>query len=284
MSTIALTDGDGTLAVVAPRLGGTLQRYVRQTARGPIEVLHEPGSHLMFPIAGFSHSGSRIDHYAWEGVERPMPIHGFAMRLPWTVTDVARSSLRLALGPDDATRALYPFEFRLGLSYALVEGAIRCVLEVGNVGDRPMPFSAGFHPYIRLPLTAAGRRDRCVVRLPACREAFARSQGIEIEESRAPREIAASLGAAPARSFADLDRLQAEVIDDGSGHVVGLDASLDAPFRCLTLWSPRPDAPFYCIEPRTALQDAFTHAAHRQLTVLPPGASFTATMTLSLKG
>lgn len=280
MSTLELTDGDGTVAVVAPQSGGTLLRY----ARGPIEVLHEPGSPLMFPIAGFNHSGSRVDHYAWEGIERPMPIHGFAMRRPWTVIEATRVSARLALGPDAATRALYPFEFRLGLSYALVDGAIVCALDIGNIGDRPMPFSAGFHPYIRLPLTAAGRRDRCIVRLPACREVFARPQGIEVEERRAPRSLATSLPAAPARSFADLDRLQAELVDEESGLAVAVDASLDSLFRCLTLWSPRPDAAFYCVEPRTALQDAFMPAAHGQLTVLAPGASFTARMTLALKG
>ena len=88
----------------------------------------------------------------------------------------------------------------------------------------------------------------------------------------------------PARSFTDLERLQAELVDGSSGLAVRLEATLDSPFKCLTMWSPQPDAAFYCVEPRTALQDAFVHAAQGQLTVLAPGASFAARMTLALTG
>ena len=58
------------------------------------------------------------------------------------------------------------------------------------------------------------------MRLPACREAFARSQGIEIEESRAPREIAASLGSlatAMAWLEASEERIDGAVLDVNLG-------------------------------------------------------------------
>ena len=77
--------------------------------------------------------------------------------------------------------------------------------------------------------------------------------------------------------------MQADLIDELGGLRVGLSASLDSSFRCLTAWSPQADAPFYCVEPRTALQDAFSHAAQGQLTVLEPGAAFSAGMTLDLR-
>jgi len=278
---VSLADGDGAVATIDPAHGGLLRRYARPTRRGPVEVLHEPGCPVMFPIAGFSHAGSRVDHYAWQGVVRPMPIHGFAMRLPWQVAERTRSSVRLALASDDATRESYPFAFRLGLSYALEGGALRAGLAIENVGDRPMPFSAGFHPYIRLPLLPAGRRDRCVVRLPPCREVFARPEGVVVEDRRAPRALPATLPAAPARHFADLDALHADLVDEESGLRVSLDATLDSPFRCLTAWSPQAGAPFYCVEPRSAVQDAFTYGAD-QLTVLAPGATVTARLALAL--
>ncbi len=294
ISEIALADGEGNSAAIAPNLGGWLLRYARHTHRGPIDILHAPpgcvsdhpdmraGCHVMFPMAGYSQAGSRTDHYLWEGVVRPMPVHGLALRLPWDVAEVTSSSVRLALAASDATRAAYPFEFRLGLSYVLDKGALRSALAVENVGDRPMPFSAGFHPYIRLPLTADGRRDRCLVRLPACREHFVRPGGIESDPQPAPRLLAATAPAAPARHFADLEPLQADLIDELGGLRVSLSASFGSAFRCLTAWSPQVDAPFYCLEPRTALQDAFSHAAHGQLTILEPGAGFSASMTLDL--
>ncbi|MCA0305481.1 MAG: hypothetical protein LCH95_24025 [Proteobacteria bacterium] len=282
MQAIELTDGDGTWATIVPAEGGTLRRYARRTRRGVVEVLHEPGCPVLFPIAGYSHGGGRIDHYAWQGVVRPMPIHGFAMRLPWQVVERTASSVRLALAASDATRDSYPFGFRLGLTWALDGGALRGALEVTNDGKGPLPFSAGFHPYIRLPLTAGGRRDRCAIRLPACREHVARPQGIAAEGPRGPRELRATEPAAPARSFAEFDALAADIMDEASGLCVRLDADLDSRFRCLTAWSPQVDAPFYCVEPRTALQDAFTYAADGQLTVLDPGASFAARLSLEL--
>ncbi len=288
MSDIVLSDRDGTSAVIAPSRGGALLRYRRRTTRGPVDVLHDPpGSHPMFPIAGFSHAGPLADHYCWEGVTRPLPIHGFAMRRPWQVVEAGRSSARLALSADAETRAVYPFEFRLRLSYALEAGAIVSRLDIDNAGDRPMPFSAGFHPYIRLPLAPAGLRDRCVVRLPPCREVFARPEGIVRDDRHAARVLPATMPAAPARSFTDLGSLRAELVDGLGGLSVALEASLGSAFRCLTAWSPAIDAPFYCVEPRTALQDAFSHAGtdagQDQLTVLAPGATFSARMTLALR-
>lgn len=293
---IVLSDGAGNSAVVAPASGGWLLRYVRQTRRfGPVDVLHVApagaagppdllaGSHVMFPIAGYSRSGAKADHYRWQEIERPLPIHGFAHRRPWRVDDVTAVSVRLVLEPDAATRDVYPFGFRLGLSYALENGALRSDLEIENRGDRPMPFSTGFHPYVRLPLTDAGRRAHCLVRLPAGREYVARPDGVVASPpDRAARVLAASAPAAPARHFADLQRLQAELVDEDSGLRVALDAHLDSPFRCLTAWSPRTDAPFYCVEPRTALQDAFSYATQGQLTILEPGRAFAARLSLDL--
>ena len=282
MPDVDLTDEDGSRATIAPERGGVLRRFARPTRQGIVDVLQDPpGSPVMFPIAGFSHADGQPDRYRWDGEVRPMPIHGFAMRLPWRQVERDRSSVRLELGPGEATGAAYPFAFRLVLSYALDRGCLRTALEVENVGDRPMPFSTGFHPYVRLPLTSAGRRERCVVRLPACREYVARPEGIVAEPGRTPRKLAATAPAAPARHFADLETLHADLVDELSGLRVSLDATLDSSFRCLTAWSPQADAPFYCIEPRSALQDAFSYGG-LQLTVLAPGATFAAGMTLAL--
>ena len=294
-SRIVLDDGAGNVAVVAPRHGAWLLRYVRHLrGHGPIDVLHVAsaeagdtapflaGCHVMFPAAGPSRSGDKVDAYRWCGEVRPMPLHGFAHRLPWRVAEVSATVVRLILEPGEATRDSFPFAFRLRLSYALIDGALRTVLEIDNRGDVPMPFSTGFHPFLRLPLTPLGRRDRCFVRLPACRAYVAGPEGIEGETRRAPRHLSAAAPAAPAIHFADLETVHAEALDEDSGLRLTIDAQLGSAFRCLTLWSPQVDAPYFCIEPRTAIQDAFTYGRD-QLTLLAPGTSFTASMTLDLQ-
>ena len=69
---------------------------------------------------------------------------------------------------------------------------------------------------------------------------------------------------------------------DLGGVSATVEASFASPFRCLTAWSPSAEAPFYCIEPRTALPDAFSNAADDQLVVLGSGAKFAGAMTLDL--
>lgn len=295
MNKLILRDARGNSAAIAPKLGAWLLRYTRQTDTfGPVDVLHystaclsqypamHAGSFLMFPVAGHTSSQSRQDHFSWKGIERPMPLHGFARRVPWVVRDLSDTAVTLALEPNDAVRESYPFEFRLKLTYELRDTALLSALVVENVGHEPMPFSTGFHPYIRTPLTSSGSRDRCVAQLPVCRQFSATLSGIVAEQDREKRHLSTRASAVPARHFSDFPEFKAALIDEGSDLGVTVDADFESPFRCLTVWSPSPDAPFYCLEPRTALQDAFSNISAGQLTVLPPGAAFSGTMTLGL--
>jgi galactose mutarotase-like enzyme len=291
---IVLADGNGNSAAIAPRLGGWLLQYVRQTeAHGPVEVLrYSPkclnlypampaGSHLMFPVAGYTTSRGKADVYCWNGEERPMPVHGFARRMPWEVDAASDLSLSLVLDADDSTRKLYPFEFRLTLRYELVNGTLRSIVEVENRDHRVMPFSIGFHPYLRTPLAPEGHRDQCAIRLPASREYRMTQAGISTDGRREPHTLSATANAVPARHFGDLAAIKAELIDKISGLCATVEAEFPSPFRCISVWSPEVEAPFYCIEPRTAAADAFTLTGN-QLTILEPGRKFSGTMILDL--
>jgi len=291
---IVLADGEGNSAAIAPRLGGWLLQYVRQTeGHGPVEVLHyspdclhrypamPAGAHLMFPVAGYATSRGKADIYCWNGEERPMPVHGFARRMPWEVDTASDLSLSLILDADDATRKLYPFEFRLTLRYELVNGTLRSIIEVENRDPRAMPFSIGFHPYLRTPLAPEGQRDQCAIRLPASREYRMTQTGIRSEGRREPHMLPATATAVPARHFGDLAAFKAELIDKISGLSATVEAMFASPFRCISVWSPEMEAPFYCIEPRTAVADAFTLKGN-QLIILEPGHRFCGTMILDL--
>ena len=294
METIALADDSGNAAIIAPELGGWLLRYERQTAaHGPVDVLHYDlarlnaypelgfGSPLMFPIAGYSTSERGRDRYRWQEVEREMPPHGFARRLPWKVREVSNDAVTLVLDANQLTRECYPFEFRLTLCYELRDGALASRLVVENLGDRPMPFSTGFHPYIRTPLTT-GHREQCLVRIPAARELRIEAGHIIAEADLLPRCFPGPEIGAPARHFGDLEKLRAEVVDTFADLRVIVEAVFTSPFQCLTTWAPVGDVPFCCVEPRTSLPDPFSYAQDDQLTVLPPGAAFSGSMRLDL--
>lgn len=79
------------------------------------------------------------------------PSHGFARTSMWTAvaTTYSNDSTELTLGLKDSpeTRALWPFPFELKLVVTLGD-CLRLALTTGNTGDRPMPVTQSFHPYL----------------------------------------------------------------------------------------------------------------------------------------
>jgi galactose mutarotase-like enzyme len=105
-------------------------------------------SPVLFPVVGRL-AGDRL---RVGGRDHPMKQHGFARDRRFEWAERGASSCRLVLEDDEATRAAFPFAFRLGLSYALAPGALRVGYRVTNTGETPLPASLGAHPAFRWPL------------------------------------------------------------------------------------------------------------------------------------
>ena len=101
---------------------------------------------VLFPII----SGLPDDSLVHNGVSRPIPSHGFARRTEWS--SLGDGCFELATS--DATRAQYPFEFRLIIQFT-VDDALTVTHTVINEGDEPLPFLLGGHPAFRWPLPGA---------------------------------------------------------------------------------------------------------------------------------
>ena len=78
--------------------------------------------------------------------------HGFARRKTFALVEQAADTALFRLAADEATRAVYPFDFRLDIRFTLASGRLTIEAVVGNHGDSPMPASFGFHPALRWPL------------------------------------------------------------------------------------------------------------------------------------
>jgi galactose mutarotase-like enzyme len=106
---------------------------------------------ILFPMVGRA-TGDRI---RVDGQSFPLPQHGFARRSMFSVVTAAPARAVLRLEASDATRAQFPFGFRLDLAYALEAATLNVVAAVANADDRPMPFAFGYHPAFRWPLPGA---------------------------------------------------------------------------------------------------------------------------------
>lgn len=90
----------------------------------------------------------------------PLPRHGFARGLPWTLADAgalgdgrARATLRLA--DSAATRAVWPHRFVAELTVTVGGPALEVALAVENPDDAPLAFTGALHTYLRVGDVAA---------------------------------------------------------------------------------------------------------------------------------
>lgn len=110
---------------------------------------------LLFPIVG----ALAGDQYRLDGESYAMARHGFARRSPFALVEADSASALFRLRANDATRAPYPFDFQLDMGFALTGATLAMTATVSNRGDRPMPFSFGYHPAFAWPLPFGGATE-----------------------------------------------------------------------------------------------------------------------------
>lgn len=84
----------------------------------------------------------------------PLPKHGFARTLPWTLEALTRegnvATARLALRNDKSIRRIWPHDFLAELTVTVGGPALTVALAVVNTGNQPFSFTAALHTYLRV--------------------------------------------------------------------------------------------------------------------------------------
>jgi len=109
---------------------------------------------ILFPVVG----ALKDDRLLHQGQAYPMGRHGFARDLDWTLVRLTGHSCRLRLRDGAATRASYPFPFRLDVTYRIEGPELAVRFELHNPGDADLPASFGAHPAFRWPLLPGAAR------------------------------------------------------------------------------------------------------------------------------
>ncbi len=109
----------------------------------------------LFPVCGRLWDGG----YAYQGKKYPMPIHGFLNATPTQVISHTEDSIVFRLQSDETTKAMYPFDFQLDITYTLSNDTISLDFDVTNLGDVTMPFSVGGHPGFQMPFDGGDFSD-----------------------------------------------------------------------------------------------------------------------------
>ena len=100
---------------------------------------HSP---ILFPIVG----RLKNDRFTVDGKEYVLTKHGFARDSEFSLERIEKDLLSFVLVSNDSTRAVYPYDFQLRVTYTLGSDGITMSYQVLNTSDRTMYFSMGAHP------------------------------------------------------------------------------------------------------------------------------------------
>ncbi|HEY9063634.1 MAG TPA: aldose 1-epimerase family protein [Burkholderiaceae bacterium] len=241
---------------------------------------------LLFPVVGKSPN----DTLTIGGKPYPMLGHGFARNSRFELVEHSADQCRLQLRSSEATRARYPFEFALTMTYALRDATLTIGAEIANLHDTAtMPASFGFHPAFAWPLPGCRASDSHVVRLPHAGEPPVRrldaASGLLLPDAQ-PSPF--SRGTLTLRTT--LFEPGALIVEEGAGSPLhygvpgkpGIAVAHDG-LPMLGLWT-KPGAPFLCVEPWHGLPPVVGASAAIEerpgILQLAPGTTRRMTMTL----
>lgn len=243
---------------------------------------------VLFPIVGRVRGGElRVGDVAY-----PMGVHGFAAAQRFTVEATASSEATFVLRDDETSRAVFPFPFRLSITYALGEATLETRCEVHNPGDVPLPYALGLHPGFRWPF-AGGRKEDYAI-------AFARPERPEVpvitpdglfsaEERQVPLQgrllpVDDRLFSREALCFLDAVSRSLAFRRGENGPAIHVEVE---DFPHWALWT-KPGAPFLSIEAWTGHGDPHDFSGDIRekpsMRLLPPGATARHRATFRFEG
>lgn len=211
---------------------------------------------FLFPIVG----AVKDDRIHIDGQPYEMARHGFARKSLFALVDHRADRATFRLEADEATRAHYPFEFRLDVTHRTEGATLHTEAVLTNPGAVSLPASFGFHPAFRWPLPWGGARaDHRLVFAeaePAPIRRIDTASGLVLPEP-CPTPVEGNMVTVRDDLFiADaliFDQLRSRSVRFGvpGGRMLQVDFP-EMPL--LGIWT-KPGAPFLCIEPWQGLTD-----------------------------
>ncbi len=254
---------------LVPAIGGAIARFDYRDGGRWIEVMRgasvdglrqgDPRAMESFPMIPYCgrirNATFRFEGHTYALVrnfgEAPVSIHGNAWQRSWTVEAVASTAARLRLehDPSDAPGE-WPFRYRARQSFTVAPGMLEVTIELTNLDPRPMPAGFGLHPYFpstpgaKLTASVAGMWESNASLIPKrhvpVRPAFGRIADLNLDTCFTGWTGRATI----------------EWPERG----LGLEIEADPVFGNLVIYTP-PSRAFFCVEPESAVPDAFNLAA-----------------------
>ena len=289
----------GSTFLALPEKGGRLMNWNIEMPDGSVrDVVHWPeisslaefhkargGNPILFPFCG--RSFDRGDVGFWrdaQGVRRPMPTHGIARQGDFGATRIDPGGFETVFVPGVEASECYPFQYEFRVDYRFSAFALTCKLTLENLGEQPLPWSAGHHFYFKLPWSEGSARGDYLIQIPS---------GERLRQDAAGHIVPGpQLGPIEGMDSPDLvDTFHAalrgpEVVfgEEGQPGDVAIRLGTDpipSPDATFVTWTQSGDSPFYCVEPWMGPANAQEHG--RGLHLVPGGASESFTVSVAVR-
>ena len=307
MNTYAIEENDGLFTLqspndyqirIAPQFGFNAYSF-RIPHRGEqLRVLVEPENDEKLHGGGFSFGypilwpfANRIrdGKYSFEGEDYQLDInfkdgnaiHGLVCNRAWKVVGQGTDDQSAWISAQFDTRLdadvlrQYPFEAVITATYRLQNESLVLETRVENVGDKNLPMSFGIHPWFPMPLTPLGRRNDCILKLPADSRWELEVQSAKTSSTQlVPTGEIVPVNGDAAHDFRDGKTLGEQFLDDvwtqldfgddvhacyvvdpHSGLKIEVESSPASSFREYVVYAPLDDD-IICLEPYSSTTDA----------------------------
>ena len=162
-----MTIDNGTLSVSVEAKGAQL-KSIRDVASGR-EYLWQGDPNIwlerapnLFPFVGRLFEKA----YTFEGKRYDMGIHGFLRGIEMEERQISGTECEFTAEASDATRAVYPFEFRHTVRYSLEGRRLSVEYRTENLGEGDMWFGVGGHPGFYVPIEEGLSFEDYCIELP----------------------------------------------------------------------------------------------------------------------
>lgn len=105
-------------------------------------------SPLLFPIVGNCRNGKTLLEGNWYEI----PKHGFCKVTDFSVNQASEGQAVFSICDSEATHTVYPYAFRLSLTYTLQEDGLHMDYQVANTDSKAIHYNIGAHPGFNCPL------------------------------------------------------------------------------------------------------------------------------------
>ncbi len=222
---------------------------------------------ILFPYTGPLPDGK----YSFEGKDYSLGSHGLARYAEFVFEEVKEDEATLSLSYDEDLLKVYPFRFKLTVTYKL-DGSRLCLsYRIDNLDEKELPFKIGFHPAFNCPMTEDSVFDDYYLE-------FAHEEDLhnpEFPELDQGRKILLKDVLYDHQLFYRNGQIASPYVDltDGLHAIrVGIEG-----YDTLGFWRKKNDTPFVCIEPwypRNELRKAPFFKGEELYDMLPTGESF----------